>query len=398
MYGGGILMKRKWLCFLLAVMVMLSFTITAQAADEKIDKVTLTVSYEREPKTGDAIGSVAVKAEGNKPYTVDEAYYTNEGENWIVGDRPVVMVQLTAKSGYRFAYNSKSHFSLSGGGATFKRARIYDDGLQMELEIYLKRIGGVLSSVENLEWSDTVAYWDGLEGAKSYEVKLYRDERSVTTVETTSTNYNFANYLNREGTYTFRVRAISSYNDRAGEWSDYSEDFYLDEDEVVYYGGGGTWQRNQRGWWYAYSGGGYPRSCWKQIDNSWYYFDGEGYMATGWRRIDGETYYLGIDGSLKTGWQAIDGSWYYLDASGIKTTGWQFVNGRWYYLDSNGIMQTGWQKILGDWYYLDGSGAMLTGWQVINGNYYYFGGDGKMYTNRWTPDGFYVDINGIWLR
>lgn len=391
-------MKGKRLCFLLSLVLALALAVPAWAADTKIDSVKLEFSYGQEPKSGSEIGRVYAKVPSGQPYTVEYAEYTNEGDVWVVGDRPIVKVELTAKSGYRFSSTSKSKFTLSGCSAVYKKARIFDDGIQMELEVYLKRIGGTLSSVQNLEWSDTVAYWDHLEGSKEYEVRLYRDERSVVTVKTTDNSYNFANNMDREGSYTFRVRAIASYNNRTGEWSDYSEDYYIDEDEVWVYGGNGSWQQNARGWWYAYPGGGYPRSCWKLIDNAWYYFDGEGYMGTGWRKVDGEYYYLGTDGKMRTGWQQIDGAWYYMNGSGVRMNGWQYVNGRWYYMNSNGVMQIGWQKINGDWYYLDGSGAMMTGWQHINGAWYYLDSSGVMYAGRWTPDGRYVDQNGVWVQ
>lgn len=392
-------MKGKRLGFIMTLVLIMALAMPAWAADTKIDSVKLDFSYSgEEPKSGNEIGRIHVKAPDGQPFTVEYAEYSNEGDVWVVGDRPLVHVELTAKSGYRFSSTSKSRFTLNGCSAVYKKARIYDDGTQMELEVYLKRIGGTLSSVQNLEWGGNVAYWDPLEGSKEYEVRLYRDEKSVVTVKTTDSSYNFANNMDREGSYTFRVRAIASYNSRAGEWSDYSEDYYIDEDEVWYYGGSGAWQQNARGWWYAYSGGGYPRSCWKLIDNAWYYFDGEGYMTTGWRRIDGNYYYLGPDGKMRTGWQQIDGAWYYLDGSGVRTTDWQYVNGRWYYMNSSGVMQVGWQRINGDWYYLDGSGAMMTGWQYINGAWYYMDGSGVMYAGRWTPDGRYVDYNGVWVQ
>ena len=59
-----------------------------------------------------------------------------------------------------------------------------------------------------------MAVWDEIEGAKSYDVKLLRDEKTVTTVSTTGTSYDFAGYFNREGDYTFRVSAIATYNSK----------------------------------------------------------------------------------------------------------------------------------------------------------------------------------------
>ena len=40
----------------------------------------------------------------------------------------------------------------------------------------------------------------------------------------------------------------------------------------------------------------------------------------------------------------------------------------------------------------------MTGWQYINGAWYYMDGSGVMYAGRWTPDGRYVDYNGVWVQ
>ena len=68
-----------------------------------------------------------------------------------------------------------------------------------------------------------------------------------------------------------------------------------------------------------------------------------------------------------------------MDSNGYMLTGWQFINNRWYFLHNpNGNMITGWVQTNGLWYYCDASGAMLT--------------------NTYTPDGYYVDGNGVWRQ
>lgn len=349
-------MMKKWLSCLLAAAMVLGMATTAQAADTKIDKVTVAFSYDAEPASGDSIGSVRAKTDSSQ-YTVNYAEYMNEGDRWAVGDRPMVMVELSARDGYRFSYTSKSHFSVSGGGATFNKARIYDDGATMELQVYLKRIGGKLTGAEGLEWDGTTAYWEEIEGAKSYEVRLYRDEKSVTTVETTKTSYDFSANINREGSYTFVVRAVASYNGRAGEWSDYSEDYYVDEEDVPFLPNVGRWELGQGGWWYNYGDGSYPYSTWRNINGSWYYFNRGGYMLTGWQKLDGSWYYLAPSGAMLTGWQYINNVWYYLDDSGIMLTDWQYINGKWYYMDSSGAMYA--NRMTPDGHFVDASGARV---------------------------------------
>ena len=77
----------------------------------------------------------------------------------------------------------------------------------------------------------------------------------------------------------------------------------------------------------------------------------------------------------------------------------------WFRFGEDGKMLTGWYKDTdGSWYYLWPTsdnllGHMVTGWQRIDGKWYYFNtaSDGKlgaMYSNRWTPDGYYVGIDG----
>ena len=259
--------RKRGLCLLLAASMALSSSFTALAADKKIDTVKLSFSYSKAPESGDEIGDITVKA-GSSGFEVDSAEYTNieDQDTWTVGDIPEVKVELSAKDGYKFSYTSKSHFSLSGCNADFKKAKIYDDGQYIEVYAELKRIGGKLQGASELEWNDTTAEWEEIEGAKSYDVKLLRDDKTVTTVSTTGTSYNFAGYFNREGDYTFRVRAISRYNNKTGEWSEDSSSLYIDEDELGRYGGSGHWEQDGTGVWYAYDTGGYPASYPKGLE------------------------------------------------------------------------------------------------------------------------------------
>lgn len=135
---------------------------------------------------------------------------------------------------------------------------------------------------------------------------------------------------------------------------------------------GGSWKQNQNGWWYQYTNGTWPSNSWVKLPvqggEAWYYFNKDGYMATGWL----------------------------------------FENKNWYYLDpqtgkNNGRMMTGWQQIGGQWYYFKQNGSMATGWNYINKNWYYFStdklaGEGSMYADRMTPDGFYVNKDGVWVQ
>ncbi len=54
----------------------------------------------------------------------------------------------------------------------------------------------------------------------------------------------------------------------------------------------GTWNKNDKGWWYQYGNGKYPKNQWLKIDGEWYYFDENGYMVTGERMINGEKHFF----------------------------------------------------------------------------------------------------------
>lgn len=104
------------------------------------------------------------------------------------------------------------------------------------------------------------------------------------------------------------------------------------------------------------------------------------------------------DGSYAVSeWANIDGSWYLFGEDGYTCSGWQKVNNEWYYFQPNAAMQTEWILLDDKWYYLDASqGAMKKGWIQLDGVWYYLGPDGALLTNGITPDGYYVDENGIW--
>ena len=63
-------------------------------------------------------------------------------------------------------------------------------------------------------------------------------------------------------------------------------------------------------------------------------------------------------------------------------------------------MATGWRQAAdGQWYYFRSSGAMARDYWAQSGeNWYYLGSDGLMVRNAYTPDGYYVDENGVWAQ
>lgn len=128
----------------------------------------------------------------------------------------------------------------------------------------------------------------------------------------------------------------------------------------------GQWFSDDYGYYFLYEDQTCPSNAWIQFEDGWYYFQPNGYLATGWLNLGN--------------------SWYYLSET-----------------ESSGKMLTGWYQdsATQKWYYLNrDTGEMLTGWLMdeTNGNRYYLSEDGSLLINAFTPDGHYVDENGIYRK
>ena len=197
----------------------------------------------------------------------------------------------------------------------------------------------------------------------------------------------------------------------------------------------------------------------KYNDSHRYYFDPNGKMVYGWyhyeytnalgRYTDTWYYTNPTTGVAGTGWVQSGGKWYYVNAGIMqrntvvyvkdnepkapKTVSYddykkadggydwekyeearrayeaayakykkdlkEYQDKNYYIFDKDGVMVTGWYAVKDSdgatWYYADANGLAHTGWLNDGGNYYYIY-HGRMLTNQFTPDGYYVDANGLW--
>ena len=105
-----------------------------------------------------------------------------------------------------------------------------------------------------------------------------------------------------------------------------------------------------------------------------------------------------LDNPGYRGWVQIGGIWLYFE-DGFTKFGWQMIMGQWYYFQDDASAATGWISSTGDGntYYFDETDCfMVTGWREIGGDWYYFDMEnGRMLKDTVTPDGYYVDGNGI---
>ncbi len=168
------------------------------------------------------------------------------------------------------------------------------------------------------------------------------------------------------------------------------------------------WVEDSTGIWYLMSDDQMMYG-WHRMNDKMYYLDPNqrGMLLTGWQYLGNAWYYLDPlnGGAVASGWLQPDKStstWYYCDSYGIMKTGWIFNGNTWYYLDplAGGAMASGWlqpDKSTGTWYYCDPSGAMRTGWIHLDSGWYYLNSSGEMLADTTTPDGYYVDSNGVWI-
>lgn len=139
-------------------------------------------------------------------------------------------------------------------------------------------------------------------------------------------------------------------------------------------------------------------------DNLWTYFDEDGVcVADRWVTDETGTRYINLQGYLQTEqrWANVGGKWYYLDSSGcLQTDRWSKGQSRWYYAGKDGaLLQNQWISYNGKWYFFGGDSAMMENqWVQWKGEWYYLGADGAMLINTRTPDGYWVDRNGVWVK
>lgn len=163
-----------------------------------------------------------------------------------------------------------------------------------------------------------------------------------------------------------------------------------------------TWVKESAGWRYRLSNGTYlsgslvldpatgrqvEQVVWKQLRGAWWAFGSDGYIRTGWvyDYSAGEWYYVDENTGMRTGWylDPQDGRWYYLDpATGEMLTEWQLIPDLGYvYLNPYAPQPTwAYDEALKTWVYMEGAGRPY----------------GSLYMAEWTPDGYYVNADGVW--
>ena len=271
-------MQKKHLR-ILATAACLSAGLTFSAyGEEAISSVPLSFSWDGAPKGGEMVGTLTASTT-SKAFIVEGSEYLKDDDTWTYGEWPCAEIELSAAEGYHFSRPNRRTFSLSGCNVQYKSAEIDSDGSTLILQVYLSRIGGQLPKITDLSWSGKNAVWDSIEGSDSYEVCLKKDGKTLVTINSKGTSYDFSDYINIAGSYTFTVRAVTTASNQNSTWSTGSEPYILTLEDA-WYSDNGIWKQVGNKWRFVYTDGSYPTFSWRQIKEKWYYFDGNGYMVS----------------------------------------------------------------------------------------------------------------------
>ena len=372
--NGRSTMKKEKIILVPATLLMTAMLAFPGMAAEKITELTIDINA-----VLTSSDNLDVEAEvSDDGCYIDEVSITNEPSgDWDEDTKPKLKITIGADDDYSFSTSLKKSDVYMGNddntvtSVTRSTSKLY-------VYVTLPKISDIETEyddsdddydldVYDLVWDDSyggVAYWEGTDYAKKYQVRVYCDGDIIGSTYTTSNNYyNFCGSFTKAGSYTFKVKAVRGSDESS--WRE-SEPKDVDKSEAsavyanrtaaaAYYGNssssgtgnqtsqnssqtsGGAWLRDNNGWWWCNPDKTYPVANWKQINNVWYYFNQAGYMAENqWVENNGAWYYCGSSGAMvKNQWVESNGLWYYCGESGAMLTS-QMIGGQ-YYVDKNGV-------------------------------------------------------------
>ena len=391
--------KTLWLAGAIAALAVVVTPLTASAAEEGWQQDSNGWWYQFEDGTYAKDGIYSAKDDETTKYLFDENGYMQTGwyfdndnvaagwsGDWYYCDEHGVVQTGWLKSGDTWYYLDEDFYYMYTGRCTID-----------EVDYYFTSTGAMITGWYNRDPASTYGKWcyanaDGslYDGWLSYNGSWYYIDNG---------------YM-KQNSYVYKYQATDgtiSY-----EWSsgaEIVEKYYVGRDGVMI-----------DGWYYTEyeDATGYKSNSWKYghagvvkegwiYDNGWYYTDSEGTMyRDGSYTITGDTKapefpdaddYRNASGYID--WDAYDAACtkYYVDNT-------EYQRSRTFIFDVNGKMvEGGWygsKDTYGTtWYYANGDGTAYTGWVNEGGTYYYIQ-RGVMLTNTVTPDGYYVDANGVW--
>ena len=183
---------KLWVALITALSLAMPMNVWA---DTKISSISLKIDSSIE--AGDSNNDVDVTT-SSRYCSVDDVEVTNEpSDEWKSGARPKIKVTLSSDGDAYFGTGiTKSDISVSGNDASVtsvSRSGKYELTVSLTLEKLDRDSSDYDLDVTGLSWDDYdgTASWEEPEDAKKYEVRLYRDGSTVSSIVTTSFS-NFA--------------------------------------------------------------------------------------------------------------------------------------------------------------------------------------------------------------
>ncbi len=397
--------KNLWLAGAIAALAVVVTPLTASAAEEGWQQDSKGWWYQFEDGTYAKDGYYSALDDEETAYMFDENGYMTTGwyfdndyvgvatgspGDWYYSDAHGVLQKGWQKiDGTWYYFSEYGYYMYSNGWCTID-----------EVDYYFTSTGAMISGWYNINPASTYGTWlyanaDGslYDGWLSYNGSWYYIDDGSMLQEAYIYKYQAT-----DGTIGYQCYGYPSD-------AELVEKYYVGEDGVMI-----------DGWYYREyeDATGYKSNYWKYghagvvkegwiYDNGWYYTDSEGTMyRDGARIITGDTKepespkyddYRGADGYID--WDAYDAA---CDKYAVDLE--EYYRSRTFIFDANGKMvEGGWygsKTTYGTkWYYANGDGTAYTGWVNEGGTYYYIH-RGFMATNTVTPDGYYVDANGVW--
>lgn len=315
-----------------AAMLVCMGSMPAYGATTKVSSISLVV--DSEIKVGDEynIDDVTIETKSDK-YVIGDMEFENDGYEWGATDTPVIKVYVEANDGYYLSVTAKNIKIKGAEYASGKKV----DSKTMLLTLRLPSLSQSLGEIGSVRWdSNSAGSWDEAYNAGLYEVRLYRDGKTVKSIQAAETSINFASMMLKEGNYTFKVRAVNKVKaDVKSEWVESSgvhiDKATADQNKAVYGnsssglenpGQAATaqvqdgWNKDGTGWWFRNTDGTYTTNNWQQIDGKWYFFNNSGYMQTGWILWNYQYYYCDdANGDMLVSTTTPDG--FRVDSSGV---------------------------------------------------------------------------------
>lgn len=270
------------------------------AKGKKIDSVSINIEsrFELGMKYGDE--EIEVETRG-KHYSFDYYEIENFGFEWVEDDVPEISIYLNADEGYCFSLTKASSVKLKG--AAYVKASLQNNKETLRIQVKFRPMSEMVGRETTVVLTEGgFASWEEIQGAGSYELRLYRNGTGIGSVyqSTEDIFYDYTFQMRKPGTYQVKVRAINKQNaDNKGKWME-SEPLTVSADMADAIRSGtapglptkGKWRAEGQKWWYQHEDGTYTQNNWEVIDKKWYFFDEDGYMATGWIQWKGEKYYM----------------------------------------------------------------------------------------------------------